>query len=690
MGGLHTSEGVLVDVELQVMGLSKTISESATMLGLKELWALTKGSPSVLIAVLDGPINHQHPSFISRQIEVLEAKHEDVKNPDTATKHGTHVTSIILSGHDSEVKGIAPDCHGLVVPIFRTNLRGDTIPCSQSDLVVALNKVIAYAVAKGYQAVVVNISSGQVSKSGSPDPLLADFFRNLNSFSSLKDRVLIVAAAGNQGCDCVQIPASIPDIIAVGSMDHFGEPLDFSNWGDAYARNGILAPGANIVGADAEGGIATSSGTSYSAALVSGIAGLLFSLQIELGSKPSSKGVRASILDSAEPCNISERNDCRKFLAGKLSIESAVKYLVTRNGDLANMSKPDDSTGITQEMPQEERQQPKIVNTIETQVVASGVGSRHIGEITPSGMLPAGCGCGGGTSKKVYTIGKLSYSFPTAAARESFQARMDEGVVQDPIALMRHIFKWTGDVRARPNLREASRVLWLLEYGGVPRYILNPDGMSANEDLEDIIYDYLEQEGLATHDRNLLLGPGVARLDLAQRPDHFAIPGVASGKSIPVEGLRAIPLLTPLYDLTTTWNLDAVIGDAVGNGIIDGTNNSNVNAFRQMATALYSFIDAKGDTNEGRAINFIASAAVDFASKTKFLDGTVALRGLSRPVQLDSARDGEMVYEVVAQYFNVLNTQHAMYHVRYVVDVTDIKPRLLSVSNVGFGSGQFL
>ena len=92
-----------------------------------------------------------------------------------------------------------------------------------------------------------------------------------------------VAAAGNNGCDCLHVPAALPAVLAVGAMDAHGHPLEFSNWGKAYQTQGILAPGKDITGAKSGGGTVQLSGTSFATPIVAGVAALLLSLQVQRG-----------------------------------------------------------------------------------------------------------------------------------------------------------------------------------------------------------------------------------------------------------------------------------------------------------------------------------------------------------------------------------------------------------------------
>jgi cyanobactin maturation PatA/PatG family protease len=144
-----------------------------------------------------------------------------------------------------------------------------------------LARAIALAIENG--AHVINISGGQLTPSGEPEPILAQAIE-----SCKRHNVLIVAAAGNDGCECLHVPAAAPSVLAVGAMDHHGSPLVSSNWGDAYRTQGILAPGVDVLGAVPGGGTVHKSGTSFATPFVSGLIGLLASLDRREGREPRS------------------------------------------------------------------------------------------------------------------------------------------------------------------------------------------------------------------------------------------------------------------------------------------------------------------------------------------------------------------------------------------------------------------
>jgi cyanobactin maturation PatA/PatG family protease len=290
--------------------------------GLNGLWAETLGDPRIRIAILDGPVDTSHSSFAGASFTRLETVVSGVVDQGPASQHGTHVASVIFGQHGGPLKGVAPHCHGLIVPIFGDGADGSIIPCSQLDLARAIKQ----AVREG--AHIINISGGELSPSGTAHPLLADAVQYC-----VDSNVLIVAAVGNEGCECLHVPGALSSVLAVGAMNAEGLPLDSSNWGDVYRVQGVLAPGEKITGAKPGGGLVARSGTSYATPIVSGVAALLLCLQLKLGKEPNPQGVRAAILDSAYSCDPQAVLDCRPFLVGGLNLAGARRLCVEGPGE---------------------------------------------------------------------------------------------------------------------------------------------------------------------------------------------------------------------------------------------------------------------------------------------------------------------------------------------------------------------
>ncbi|MCI0488296.1 MAG: S8 family serine peptidase, partial [Blastocatellia bacterium] len=275
------------------------------------------GDPRICIAILDGPVDRSHPGLATANLTTLDTLVPGIADQGVAAKHGTHVASILFGQHGGPIPGIAPRCRGLSIPIFKDGPDNSLTPCSQLDLA----RAISQAVQEG--AHIINISGGESSSSGTAHPILADAVGNCAAHG-----VLVVAAAGNEGCDCLHVPGGLPSVLAVGAMDLQGEPLGFSNWGEGYQVQGILAPGENILGASPGNGIVANSGTSYATAIVSGIAALLLSLQLKQGGRPDPHAVRAALLSSAVGCDDLPATDCRRLLAGRLNVEGAMSQII--------------------------------------------------------------------------------------------------------------------------------------------------------------------------------------------------------------------------------------------------------------------------------------------------------------------------------------------------------------------------
>lgn len=111
-----------------------------------------------------------------------------------------------------------------------------TLPAQSSGSTARRYRELPLGVNAG--AHIINISGGQLTEIGEAEGWLESAVQLCSD-----NNVLIVAAAGNDGCNCLHVPASLPAVLAVGATDDLGRPLNFSNWGETYSNQGILAPG---------------------------------------------------------------------------------------------------------------------------------------------------------------------------------------------------------------------------------------------------------------------------------------------------------------------------------------------------------------------------------------------------------------------------------------------------------------
>jgi subtilisin family serine protease len=437
------------------------VTNIAALPGMQELWRVTQGDPRIRVALLDGPVDRSHPCFREAQLTALPTLVSEAANGGRMSAHGTHIASMIFGRPGSLIRGIAPACHGFIAPIFSDASQG---PASQLDLARAINQ----AVEAGAQ--VINVSGGELSNISEADPMLVNAVRFCNDQGAL-----IVAAAGNDSCRCLHVPAALPSVLAVGAMDAQGLPLDSSNWGDVYQTQGILAPGQNMLGAIPGGGTTLRSGTSFATPVVTGVVALLLSLQLARGIQPEPHAVREAILASAIPCNQELFADCQRWLAGRLNIPGAYN-LISKGRRIAmsaeraasdtltaNDDNPFDSSSAVGVAPQEEPVRPpgngaelsEGVHTlpkisrgpavtpsahtapgsqvegpapVATNGIQSARGGRN-GErgasVKASSVAASACACQDNGSKSlVFALGTLGYDFGTEARRDGFKSLM--------------------------------------------------------------------------------------------------------------------------------------------------------------------------------------------------------------------------------------------------------------------------
>ena len=89
------------------------------------------GGPRVRVAVLDGPIDLDHPCFAGADLRPLATLVGGPATDGRMSRHGTHVASVILGRADGPVPGPAPGATGMVCAWgrsydFGTEARRDT------------------------------------------------------------------------------------------------------------------------------------------------------------------------------------------------------------------------------------------------------------------------------------------------------------------------------------------------------------------------------------------------------------------------------------------------------------------------------------------------------------------------------------------------------------------------------------
>ena len=637
--------------------------------GLPELWNQTLGNPEISVAVLDGPVDDTHPCFRGARLTRLNTLVPGDADCGAMSIHGTHVTSLIFGQPDGPVHGVAPHCRGLIVPVFRDRHR-----LSQLDLARAIEQ----AVQEG--ASVISISGGERSPHGEGDELLARAIRLCDD-----NRVLITAAAGNDGCECLHVPAAIGSVLAVGAMGKNGQPLDFSNWGERYTRKGVLAPGENIRGAVPGGGTAQLSGTSFAVPIVAGVAGLLLSIQLQNGTKPDPRAVGDAIIESALPCNLQGASDQRQCLAGILNIPGAYARIKKAggnkpmNGIEASCPHPDHDK-IRNDGPAEPQGKPAIAipGTPQAETPPTPQGTFPVQTVTPGppqaapaslGLAPASSGIHAGcepaqasTKSYVFAIGTIGYDFGTEARRDSFRQLMPR--VGDMPANPFVAEQMVSYLEANPS--ESTKLIWTFNLELTPIYAVEAEVPYARD-----VYEFLRQ---ALH----------GQIQKENSPHHVSrvsLPGVLSSKTVRLFSGQIVPVVVAQHRGLWSWNVHSLL-DRVTAQFKEGKHEAIRFAIENFLDKVYYELRNLGQSSPDRAINYSATNA--------FQAGEAMLRALHPKEIVPGAglytldaiavskspfcRMDSDCWDVKLSFFDPENDRRARVVMRFTVDVSDELP----------------
>ncbi len=609
--------------------------------GLDRLWSLTKGRPEVRIAVLDGPTHETS----TRQTAVVQSG---------VVEHGTMVQSIISGSSDSIVPGVAPGCTVVSIPIFEPDSEAKAPVCTQAELADGVRKAVRE------RANIINISASEQSDALSLTTELGSALQE-----ALSRDVLVVAAAGNQGCACDTIPASVAGVLAVGAHDDSGAPLLSSNWGPNQRSQGIIAPGRHVPGACVGGGLCRATGTSFATAIVSGVAGLLMSADVERGLAPSGRRIRRVLLDSSIRPHSGEVEMAAMHLAGRLDVSRAVDRLLASSAPL----KAGEETLKAASLPDRqdhERELPPPTSSSARVKKTDQAASEPAGDTPGTGLVPADCGCGCGGEvgectcqraqnevQLVYAIGRLGVSFISQARRDSVWRIVNgsrEGDLK-PIsnAALQDLFK------KQPF--QAQSVVWTLSRTEVPMYVIVPSGAFAAETYRWLVNEWQDAD-----------------------VEFASIPGVLAGQITLYDGQvvdAVIPDLRGMYSWETKRYVRA-LRDARKRAESELSDTKLDREIERFFGKIYFSIRNRGITPEERAINAAATNAFNVSPVIE----QAGEEGLTlRDIAVERSplnRPGGDYYDVLLTFFNPYEREReAPLRARFTIDVSDTVPVMI-------------
>ena len=612
---------------------------------------LGPADPSALVGVVDGMPDLADPDLAGATITL-----ETTMLPDTAVLPDRHATAIcrLIFG---DRHGLASGCAGLALPIFfasATSAAPAPARASQMDIARALQMAAERGVA------IVNVSAGQRSSTTEAGEHLEAALKLCQ-----RRRILVVAAAGNDGCACLHVPAAAPTVLAVGAMDAAGRPHAASNWGAAYGRNGILAPGVDLdLGWDEGDADRHETGTSYAAAVVTGVAARLLSEAHRRGYDLDPVDIRQILLDSADACDGAVDGDCARVLAGRLNLSAAIALLHRRGephtpsaavepsaapiwGEAGMSAAVEEALGTSAGRVGRAGAVVDVGAAVTQQGCACGGGETETDEKARAPAAPASCGCGGAQPPQIaYTIGALWFDFGSEARYDALVQRMGDPVsVNNPAVLLPFL---------ADNLPFASGITFILMQEQIPVYAVQPAGPFAIE-IYRAMLDALQTS--LTPDGDL---------------QRVAIPGLVSGTTRLANGMT-LPVLYPDLRGMVMWRAKELVANALS-AAAPGADDIPDGTFFNFLSRVYDELRNFGLSPEDRALNFAATNAYQAAAA--FTDAAKRHLELDRITVRKSpiCRPDSDCWDVQLVMFDPENDRRAARFYRYTVDVSEVLP----------------
>lgn len=246
-----------------------------------EGWDFATGSPAVIIAVLDTGVDFAHEDFVGKTVPGWDFVNDD-DDPQDDYGHGSSTASI-AAANTNNAYGVAGACWNCrIMPLKDLDEENQGYTAWWVD---------ALTWAADHGAAIANMSEGGPSNS-----------------TALHDAVIYAYEAGVVIPACTMnydtwvpfYPAAYEEAIAVGGTDALDQRADpFCNSaGSNYGPHvDVVAPGDDILGAALGGGCDYWCGTSQATPFVSGLAGLIESIDPGAGREEIRHLIRAGAAD---------------------------------------------------------------------------------------------------------------------------------------------------------------------------------------------------------------------------------------------------------------------------------------------------------------------------------------------------------------------------------------------------------
>ena len=226
----------------------------------------TSGSEEVGIALIDGPVDVDHPGLVGARLQVVEGAAR-CSSSGEACAHGTFVAGVLVGRPSTGVPAICPACRLLLRPIFTDSSAQAGLSATTRELAEAITACVNSG------ARVVNVSAAVLGEDREGKHAIS---RALDHAS--RTGALVIAAAGNDRKVGGSIVTRHPWVLPVIAYTRAGKPMEASQLGRSVGTRGLGAPGERVLSLAPGGATQRSGGTSAATAFVSGAAALIWSL----------------------------------------------------------------------------------------------------------------------------------------------------------------------------------------------------------------------------------------------------------------------------------------------------------------------------------------------------------------------------------------------------------------------------
>ena len=251
--------------------------------GLEHLWGFEAMEVDKLFEYMESQeLKPKRKAMIAILDTGIDAKHEDIKGNYHSTK----------TVYDNDPKGHGTHCAGIAAAVSNNGVGVASFSRDNSFVQVTSIKVLS-ASGMGSQRTIINgileaadagVDVISLSLGGLSNQTKERAYQKAVDYANQKGAI-VVAAAGNSNRDAKGFaPAGVPGVIAVSALDEKLNRAVFSN----YITNlemGIAAPGVNIFSTIPNSKYSAFNGTSMATPYVSGLIGLLKSIDPDMDTK---------------------------------------------------------------------------------------------------------------------------------------------------------------------------------------------------------------------------------------------------------------------------------------------------------------------------------------------------------------------------------------------------------------------